>query len=191
MLTDSQKATIISLQDYLTRISCNIVRTHWPQADPADILAEMNLAIAEKAEADPAFLEQSPGYVTKAAAWHARHWCRATFTRDHNGERVGAGIPLETDDKDERPADELYAAPEPDNDLAIDVRAALVGLDKMSLRVATLKMAGWRRCDIAEELNTSSQALSIYLKRIEAVLAPVWAAMTGQPEPAQQLAFSL
>jgi len=61
----------------------------------------------------------------------------------------------------------------------------------MSLRVATLKMAGWRRCDIAEELNTSSQALSIYLKRIEAVLAPVWAAMTGQPEPAQQLAFSL
>jgi len=191
MLTRSQKTTIVSLQSYLTRIAHNLHRTHWSQVPADDILQEMNLHIAEQAEADPAFLEQTRGHITKAAAWHARHWCRHTFTRYHNGERVGAGIPLETDDKDERPADELYAAPEPDNDLAIDVRAALVGLDKMSLRVATLKMAGWRRCDIAEELNTSSQALSIYLKRIEAVLAPVWAAMTGQPEPAQQLAFSL
>lgn len=190
MLTRSQKTTIVSLQSYLTRIAHNLHRTHWSQVPADDILQEMNLHIAEQAEADPAFLQQSPGYVTKAAAWHARHWLRDTYTRFHRGQRVSAGLPLETDDED-RPADEIYAATEPDREIAIDVRSALAGLNKMSLRVAMLKMQGLKRAEIAAELGTSSQALTTHLKRIEEALAPVWTAMTGEGEQARQLAFGL
>jgi len=192
MLTRSQKTTIVSLQSYLTRIAHNLHRTHWSQVDPQDILAEMNLHIAEQAEADPAFLEQTRGYITKAATWHARHWCRATFTRHYNGQRVSANVALEMDgDDNDRPTDEVYTAPQPDNDIAIDIRTALAGLDGVSFRIAQLKMAGMKRKDIAAELGMSSQGLSWYLRRIEAALKPVWQAVTGQPEGPRQLSFSL
>lgn len=177
MLTRSQKRTIVELQDYLTRISHNLHNTHWSQVPADDILSEMNLYIAEQAEADATFLDQAPGYISKAAAWHARHWCRDQFTRYLHGERVAAGLALQTDDEDSRPADEVYAAPQVDEDIAIDVRAALAGLDEVSFQVAQLKMAGMGRTEIAAELGYSKQALSTYLKRIEAALAPVWEAL--------------
>lgn len=189
MLTRSQKTTIVSLQSYLTRIAHHMVRTHWTQADPDDVLAQMNLHIAEKAEEDPSFLEQSPGYITKAAAWEARHWLRHTFTRYLHGGRTSAGLPLETDDKDERPADEVYASAAPDSDIAIDVRTALAGLDEVSLQIAQLKMAGMQRKEIAVQLGTSSQNLSRHLHKIEAALKPVWQAVIGEPEGPRQLSF--
>ena len=188
MLTGSQKQTVVELQHYLTRIAHNLHHTHWTQVPADDILSAMNLYIAERAQADPDFLDQAPGYITRAAAWHARHWCRDTFTRYHNGERISAGLPLETDD-DARPADEVYAAPQPDNDLALDVRTALAGLDETSLAVAELKMQGWRRKDIAARLGYSSQALSTYLKRVEAALTPLWESLQGHGEQPQQPSF--
>ena len=151
----------------------------------------MTLYVAEQAQQDPAFLDQSPGYVTRAAAWHARHWLRHTYTRFHRGERVSAGLPLETDEDDSRPADEVYAAPQQDNDLALDIRTALAGLDEISLKVATLKMQGLKRTEIARELGTSSQNLSRHLRKIEAALKPVWQAVTNQPEGPRQLSFGL
>jgi len=151
----------------------------------------MTLYVAEQAQQDPAFLDQSPGYVTRAAAWHARHWLRHTYTRFHRGERVSAGLPLETDEDDSRPADEVYAAPQQDNDLALDIRTALAGLDEISLKVATLKMQGLKRTEIARELGTSSQNLAQYLRKIEAVLAPLWASLQGKGEQARQLSFAL
>lgn len=191
MLTRGQRKTIVELQDYLSKISHRICQTHWPQADPDDVLQEMSLYVAERAQQDPAFLQQAPGYVTKAAAWHARHWLRHTFTRFHLGQRIAAGIPLETDEDDERPADEIFASPQLDNDIAIDARTALAGLDEISLAVAELKMAGLQRKEIAEELGFSSQALGTYLKRIEAALRPVWESVTDEPETVRQLSFGL
>jgi DNA-directed RNA polymerase specialized sigma24 family protein len=180
MLSRSQRKTIVDLQDYLTRIAHNLHNTHWTQVPADDILSEMNLFIAEKAQEDPTFLDQTPGYITRAAAWHARHWCRDTFTRYHNGERISRSVPIEVNEdkeEDRRPAYEAYAAPEVDSDIAIDVREALTGLDEVSLAVAELKMQGWRRKDIAAKLGYSSQALSTYLRRIEAALAPIAAAV--------------
>lgn len=191
MLTNDQKATLIGLQEYLSRIAHHIIRAHWQEVDPDDLLQEMTLYVAERAQQDPTFLDQAPGYISRAAAWHARHWCRDTFTRVHNGRRVSEGVPFETDGVESRPTDEVYESPEPDNDIAIDVQAALAGLDKVSFQVATLKMQGLKRQDIATALGTSSQNLSRYLKRIEAALRPVWESVTGAPETARQLSFGL
>jgi DNA-directed RNA polymerase specialized sigma24 family protein len=191
MLTNSQKETVVQLQEYLTRIAHNLHNTHWTQVPADDLLSEMNLYIAERAEAEPEFLTQSRGYVTKAAAWHARQWCRDTFTRCHNGQRVSQGLPLETDDDDQRPADEVYAMPQPDSDIAIDVQEALAGLDELTRQIAVLKMQGMARVDIAKAVGKSSQSLSRPLHKIEEALRPVWLVVTGQPEPARQLSLGL
>ena len=73
MLTDSQTARISdpNLQNYLERIAWNIHHKNYPMIDGEDILSQMNLAIIERASADPTFLDQKPGYITKAAAWAA------------------------------------------------------------------------------------------------------------------------
>jgi len=191
VLTNDQKATLIGLQEYLSRIAHHIIRAHWQEVDPDDLLQEMTLYVAERAQQDPTFLDQAPGYISRAAAWHARHWCRDTFTRVHNGRRVSEGVPFETDGVESRPTDEVYESPEPDNDIAIDVQAALAGLDGVSFRIAQLKMAGMKRKDIATELDTSSQNLSRHLRKIEAALKPVWQAVTNQPEGPRQLSFGL
>jgi len=179
MLTASQKDKIVDLTDYIDRIAGNLHHTHWQQVPVEDIAQEMVLYIAERVEADPAFLNQSPGYVTKAAAWAARHWCRDRFTRYLHGERVGKDVSLETEADNELPADEVYAAPEVDGDIAIDVHEALAGLDEAARRVAEMRLAGWRRCDIAAEMGTSSQNLQQFYRRIETALAPIAAAMAA------------
>jgi len=97
---------------------------------------------------------------------------------------------MDGDDND-RPTDEVYTAPQPDNDIAIDIRTALAGLDEVSFQVAQLKMAGMKRQDIAAHLGTSSQNLSRHLRKIEAALKPVWQAVTNQPEGPRQLSFGL
>lgn len=177
MLTSSQRTTVVSLQDYLNRIAHHIVRTDWTQASPDDVLQTMNLYIAERAEQDPTFLQQAPGYITKAAAWEARHWLRDTYTRYHRGRRIAASVPLETDDEDGCPADEVYAAPEPDRELAVDVREALSGLDKVSREIAQLKLAGWTHREIAQEYGWTAANVSNYVRKIKAALLPVWTAV--------------
>jgi len=179
MLTPSQREKIVNLQSYAERIAGNLHHTHWRQVPAEDIAQEMLLYIGERAETDPDFLEQTPGYVSRAAAWHARHFCRDHFTRHLHGERISKDVSLETEIDDELPVDEVYPAPAPDRDIALDVHEALAGLDEAARRVAEMRLAGWRRCDIAAEMGTSSQNLSQYYRRIEATLAPIWQVMAA------------
>jgi len=78
MLTANQRQRIADpqLQKYLTYIACRIHQDYADHVSTDDVVSAMNAHIVEQANRDPAFLDQTPGYITKAAAWAARDYCR-------------------------------------------------------------------------------------------------------------------
>ena len=90
MLTANQRQRIADpkLQAYLDRIAHNIVRSHYPEQDPDELLSVMNETVCQLAAKDPAFLDQTPGYITRKAAWAARDYCtyRGFAMMDYDGD---------------------------------------------------------------------------------------------------------
>jgi len=139
MLTANQRQRIADprLQSYLDRIAHNIVRSYYPEQSTDDLLQQMNLYVAERAAREPAFLDQTPGYITKAAAWAARDYCR----RERHGRALQPQL-LDREDDDGTIAAECIPAPLADLDLPIDIRAALATLSEKRQRIAAMR---WRR----------------------------------------------
>jgi DNA-directed RNA polymerase specialized sigma24 family protein len=154
MATQAEDRVLCTLQPYLTRIAHKIVGTYYPHLDPDDVLQEMNAALIERAHADPDFLDQAPGYQTRLAAWRARSWC--------SHQTPASSLP-----------DAATAAPAPDRDLALDVRAALATLSDRDRTIAAALSAGYNRTEIAHQLGYASGCgIRRSLVRIRAALAP-------------------
>lgn len=88
------QAVLTEMLPYLERIAHKIHKTSWQQADPEDLLQEMCLWFLEKYGQSDHVLDNTPGYYSRGAAWHARHWARDTYTRHHNGKRIAWADPL-------------------------------------------------------------------------------------------------
>jgi hypothetical protein len=159
MLTASQRDKIAdpSLLNYLTRIAHNIVHMHYPEQLADDLLQEMHLYILERTQKDPTFLDQKPGYVSKAAAWHARTWCRDQHADWFRTLEPGAGDWDTCDD--------------PDVGLSIDVRDALSGLGDKAIEVARLLAAGYKGADLEARSGMSKQLISHYRRQLRQALA--------------------
>ena len=171
-LTANQKSTILELQDYLTRIAHNIVRTHFRSQDPDELLSVMNDAIVAKAASDPTFLEQSPGYITRKAAWAARDYCK----REVFGQNL-MPVSVDTETDGARPLAETLAAPLADLDLSIDLQRALAQLSPKRQQIAAMLVSGFQRREIAETFGVKSPSLTWDLAKIKEALAPVYAQM--------------
>ena len=174
MLTTSQISTITdpSLQNYLERIAWNIHHKNYPMIDGEDILAQMNLALIERAESDPTFLDQQPGYISRAAAWAARTWCR----RELYGQKLQPNI-LDDETEDGQLVAEKFAADDQDLDLSVSVRATLERLDDKLQIVAQMLMQGFKKKEIAEALDVTPSSVSYYVNQLRSSFAPVHAAL--------------
>jgi DNA-directed RNA polymerase specialized sigma24 family protein len=151
-------AVLMEMQSYLSRIAGRI-HSYYPQIDPQDILQEMNCFILERTQKDPDFIQQQPGYITRAAAWRARDWCR----RQNCSRTVGAVELLEN----------VLESDQPDLDLGLALRRALATLPETDRQIARMLAQGYERKEIAQRLGySSSSALWRALGRIRAALAP-------------------
>lgn len=173
-LTANQQAKLTDLQPYLTRIAHNIVRTHYPEQDADELLQTMNEAICTKAAADPQFLNQTPGYITRAAAWAARNYCR----RECHGHAL-APLSLDAETEDSATIAETIPAPLADLDLPLDIARALATLSQKRQQIARMLVAGLKRKEIAAQVGVKSPTLSWDYKQIRATLQPVYAAARG------------
>lgn len=142
-----------SLQPYLTRIAWTI-RSHYPDQVPDDILQEMNLHILERDARDPTFLEQKPGYVTRAAAWHARTWCRDQYSSRFS--------PLE---------ESAFPIAPRDVDLSLDVRDVMTTLSDKATEIAWLLAAGYKGRDLEAATGMSKQAINYHRQQLKQALA--------------------
>ncbi len=178
MLTASQEAKILDLESYLVRISHNLVRTHYPEQDPDDLLQVMNLYILERAETEPEFLSQRPGYVSRAAAWAARAYCSPKRTGvNHGADRVAFSLDDPNDEGVENA--ERFAAPSGDLDIAIAVRDALKDLTGLTAKVASLMLAGLSISEVGRELGLSRQTIHYHKVKPTEILAPIYTEARG------------
>jgi DNA-directed RNA polymerase specialized sigma24 family protein len=152
-------AVLLGLQGYLTRIAGHLASQYGTSAE--ELLSQMNLYLAERAHQDPGFLQQAPGYITRAAAWRARDWMRS-----QRRERCTSFDAIE----------QVLYAPAPDLDLGLAVRDALAGLCETDRQIAGMLASGYERKEIAQRLGySSSSALWRALARIRAALTPALA----------------
>lgn len=157
-------STLTALDPYLTRIAYNLQATHWPTADPQDILQEMRLYVLEQA-ALPGFSDRTAGHVAKGAAWHARHVLRDTFTRWHNGSRISWADPL---------PDPLRACATERDDDSLDAKMllerlfALVGADVR--QALQLKMDGYSTPEIAGLCGVTATTVYRWVHKAKAIL---------------------
>jgi len=164
--------TIESLQEYLERIAWKLHYQYY-QATPAeDILQQMNLFLLERAQEDPTFFDQSPRYISRAAAWAARDWLKPSRKGANYGEDRAA-FSLDAENKDGADPAESIAAETGDNDISIAVRDALDTLTGKARDLAALMLQGMRIGEAAAELGISKQSANYYRKQIIKVLAPV------------------
>lgn len=153
--------TVESLQNYLTRIACRLGYTYNWEAD--DILSEMNLFILEEAARNPVFLDQNPGYITRAAAWHAQNYVRSEVSLGTSA-RTTASL----DDLAETLADETE-----DIEFSITVEDILSELGEQAARVARLIAAGFKGQELADRAEMSKQSISYYRGQIRTALEGV------------------
>lgn len=168
---------LLEMQDYLSRIAFSL-RCHYADVySKEDILQEMNTAILERAQEDPTFLDQRPGYISKYAGYIGRDFCKRAFAVKLGWAR-NEWRSLDEPNRDAPPLAEDYAmaAPAGDQDIAIMVRDAISTLTGRAREVATMMLAGYKRVDIAKHFGLSSQSLSKDVNQVKAVLAPVYAA---------------
>lgn len=165
-MNPSQEITFFELQDYLSRIARKLSHTY-EGYESDELLQEMNVHILERAAQDPTFLDQQPGYITRAAAWHVRTWVRDQY----DNRRIGLNL-----EADEDEPSEWMAAPVVDQDTIIDVQDALASLSGRVAEVAQMLMAGWKATEIASELGCSKATITYYKNQLRAALAPVMAA---------------
>ena len=161
--------TILSLQEYLTRIAHNIVTNYYPQFSPDDVLQEMNTYILERGQKEPEFLNQTPGYITRAAAWRVRDWCR--------DQQVGRMVDIPEDILTNDSAsvdDEIDAAR-----IAAAVQTIIAGLAGRDQEIARAMLAGQKRQDIARAYGIKSPTLQGTINRIKAALAPAYEMARG------------
>lgn len=172
MLTASQNDRITSLQDQLRKIAYSIAYSHY-RADvdemAQDLIAEMNLYIAERAAQDPTYLDQEDNYVTRAAGWHARDYAR----RERYGRNLQPQL-MDAETEDGVLFAETLAGDETDNDLVIAIQEALAELGEIAAQVAQMILEGYRNKDIAEALNVKPPTVYWYRKQIAEVLAPIY-----------------
>ena len=168
-----QEITSETLQKYLERIAWKLHHMTGQTIDGEDILSEMNLHICERAAADPTFLDQAPGYISKAAAWHARSWLR----RQLHGQGLELNI-LDSETEDGQLKSELFAAKSQDNDLTIAVHDTLDTLEGRLRQIGELLMEGYRKSEIADELGMSRANVSYYVRLLRQEFAGLeWAAV--------------
>jgi len=172
-LTANQRQKLTDLQPYLKRIAHNIVATHYSGQDPDDLLQTMNAAICEQAARAPEFLDQTPGYITRKAAWAARDYCRheqygrnlATLSLDASGPDGDSSLA------------EVIPAPLADLDLPIDVARALATLSQKRQQIVAMLAAGLQRKEIAAHFGVKSATLAWDYQKIRSALQPVYAAV--------------
>jgi DNA-directed RNA polymerase specialized sigma24 family protein len=165
-LTQAQRDRIAGLHPLIRRRAEYTSYRHYQGRAPAeDIFQEANLAICQKALADPTFLEQTDSYVATAGIWAAQ---------DASGRALKYEPPTLLDD-DTGLADTI-AAPETDLDLSIAVREALDGLDGTARTVATMLMQGYRKAEIARHVGIERQSIPWHVAKVRRALAGVAAA---------------
>ena len=173
-LSREHREKFLEMQDYLVRIAHNIARNSYQGADPDDLLSEMNVYILERAEREPAFLNQQPGYISRAAGWAARDYCSPKRHAGSYGWDKEA-FSLDAENEDGTDPAEVFAADLTDDELAISVREVLNELNGTARQVAGLMLLGANGAEIARELGTSRQNVSYYRRQIREALAPVHA----------------
>ena len=151
-LTAAQNARIVELQPYLARRAGWLHHTHLPVVPEDEIVAVANLAIAERAAREPAFLDQTPSYVTTHGLWRAQSAYRS---------------PPATTDLD------LSAIPAPvaDLDLSAAISQALDTLDDTARTVAAMLAQGYRKAEVARHLGMKKQSIYHHLDKIQVALA--------------------
>jgi DNA-directed RNA polymerase specialized sigma24 family protein len=172
-LSQTQRVKFADLQSYLERIAHNLVRNYYPNLDPDDLLSEMNLYILERAARDPSFLEQRPGFVSRAAAWAARNSANPKRHAGNYGRDREAYI-LDAENDDGTDPAEVFAAELTDHDLAIAVREALSSLEGTTRQVAGLLLTGLKGAQAARELGISRQSVQYHKTLVREALAPVY-----------------
>jgi DNA-directed RNA polymerase specialized sigma24 family protein len=139
--------------------------------DLDDLLQEANVALLERAAADPEFLLQTDGYVVNWGVWRAQD----ANCRRYTYEGFAPLFPETGEDDDEAVASgaQLAAIPAPalDPDAAIAVRDALAGVTGKTRAVADGLLAGLRRKDIAEALGITSQSVGWHYSKLRRALA--------------------
>ena len=156
-LTAAQNARIVELQPYLARRAGWLHHTHLPGVPEDEIVAVANLAIAERAAREPAFLDQTPSYVTTHGLWRAQSAYRTAAYRS----------PPATTDLD------LSAIPAPvaDLDLSAAISQALDTLDDTARTIAVMLAQGYRKAEVARHLGMKKQSIYHHLDKIQVALA--------------------
>jgi len=171
-LTKAQVEKIESLQNYLTRIANNLARNNFPSADPQDLLQMMNETIVTQQAKTPKFLSQSPKFICQRAAWGAQAAYRKYHhinMRKSRPQHFANEIKLDSEENNQA---ELIGTSR-DNDTALSVAQALVGLSEKTLEIAQLLADGWKRQDIAKKLGVSRVTVHNHTKKLQKALAGI------------------
>lgn len=140
-----------------------------PELDADDLYQEMALAIVERDQRDPAFLDQQDAYLTQYGTWQAKHAAEKSYSYHGHVTQLedAAGMYcLLGDDPD---ADPVQAAETAET---IDELLEMVqALDPKNQQVVRLLYCGYSESEIARELHISRPAVSQRKRTIARALA--------------------
>ena len=150
-MTPHQYEALIRLQP---RLRYAVVARFGPH-DADDLVQEANVAIIERANADPSYLVQQPAYLVRAGLWRAADALRRETAY------LNRIAPLEfAEQPDELDLLEILA-----------VREALAGLGERQRAIAVSLAAGRRKAEIAADLGIKRQSIYHHLAKIQVALA--------------------
>lgn len=139
------------------------------ELEPDDLYQEMALAIVERSQKDPRFLEQQDAYVTQFGTWRAKHAAERGYRQ------AARTTPLEDGEADMYC---LVSDPSEDPEEAAEQAEALDELVEMVLEltpenqsVVKLIYLGYSESEIATRLHISRPAVSQRKRTIARLLA--------------------
>lgn len=158
------------------RISQASYRYSGYDLEPEDVRQNIILAIMEQADKDPEFLDQSPNYIYQAAVWRVRNNRKAIQTRN----RYISPAPISAmsiNGDDDEPMDilEIYedSTPNPEQETIEteklnQIIQAIRSLDDTHRKIVSMIYAGYKGCEIAEDMGISPSRVSQHKSHIRA-----------------------
>lgn len=159
-MTSNQEQRIIDLQAALRPIAGKLARDY--DIDFDDLLSEMNMAIIDRAERDPDFLDQEDNYIARWGGWRARDWGRREcYQRKFFQVPTTAEIEQIRPDSGDDPADLIEQADR------IDTLGELIAnLGEQTRRVLQLWAGGYKVKEIASELAITAPSVCYHKNQI-------------------------
>jgi DNA-directed RNA polymerase specialized sigma24 family protein len=154
-----QGTVLEGLEDRIKGAACNVAQSWGADAD--DVEQEMVLAILERYEEEPEFLQQTDAYVVNYGAWKARDVLKHEACQFN---REVEDSPVEDDDGITLLDLADQQDPWAEISVSLAVREAIENLDDTNRQIALGLAAGYAVPEIADEIGMTRQAVYYHMR---------------------------